>query len=103
MQLWFADWDMTKIAWGIGVGVGSLALAVIELGERREPIGLLDGVVEIFPASAGAAERREHEAMRTQLLRKSQRLRLLKERLAKLFKLPSDFNEPKRKPAGGRG
>ena len=102
MQLCFAGWDMTKIAWGIDVGVGSLALAVIELGERREPIGLLDGVVEIFPASAGAAERREHEATRTQLRRRSQRLRLLKERLTELFKLPSDFNEPQRKPARGR-
>lgn len=85
---------MGDIGWGIDVGVGSLSLAVIELDANGAPIGLLDGAVEIFPASAGAAERRGHQSMRTQIQRRSARLRALKRRLIDLFDLSDGFDAP---------
>jgi hypothetical protein len=54
---------MVDVLWGIDVGVGSLGFSVIELNDKGQPSRIVDGITQVFPASAGAAERRSHRSI----------------------------------------
>lgn len=89
-----------QLCWGIDIGVGSLALAVIELDGNGIPVRVIDGVAEIFTPSTGAAERQSYRAMRHQNQRTSSRLNTLRRRLIDVFDLASDFDRRRGTRAG---
>ena len=78
---------------GIDGGVGSLAVALLELNEKDEVCSILDGTARIFPAAVSAAERRVQKSAMRQHRRKSQRLTKARTLLAKIFSLEEDFHK----------
>ncbi|MGB0683852.1 MAG: type II CRISPR RNA-guided endonuclease Cas9 [Magnetovibrionaceae bacterium] len=79
-------------AWGIDVGVASLAIFVIELDDRGDPLDLVDGAVVTYKTPTGSVDCRLARNARTQNQRKSGRLGDLKKRLSAAFILPANFD-----------
>lgn len=77
------------IGWGIDLGVGSIGFAVLRRDGTGSPSALIDGVSRIFPASAGAAERRRYKAVRKGGERRSKRLRTLEATLRQILGDPN--------------
>ncbi|SOC30331.1 type II CRISPR RNA-guided endonuclease Cas9 [Thalassospira xiamenensis] len=82
----------TNVALGVDVGVASLALCVVELDAKKNPIGILDGVSFVYPAADSAAERRQHRSARNGYQHKSSRLKEIRNLLISKFGLMPDFD-----------
>ncbi len=80
------------LAWGIDIGVGSVALAVIELDSNGHPQSLKDGSVEVFSSAISGEERRLKRTMRIQNRRRCRRLRRLRKLLVEQFGLSDGFD-----------
>ncbi len=78
---------------GIDGGVGSLAIALLELNEKGEACSILDGTARIFPAAESAAERRVQKSAMRQHRRKIQRLAEARTLLGEVFGLDENFHK----------
>ena len=59
---------------GIDVGVASIGLALLDLDEEGDPVGIRRGYVRTWPAPEGAGGRRQKRSMRRNIARRGRRL-----------------------------